>query len=181
MEEKLTNFKIYVIAEIFCICLFAWFGLSLLRVGAPIEEPVVSNTINFAGTDLNQNSYLNVDVAQNDRFIKFQVTQGSPSANLCPQGDSDPSDCAQVDKDPQDLQGIDMSGATVWQVQPGSYTLIISDNAEEKISYNLSVIHQPGINTIMRLSLSTLGFGVASIVCGWLVLREIKKRKLQVG
>jgi hypothetical protein len=174
------NFKIYVVAEIVSICLLVWFGIGLLRIATTEEEPVISNTINFANADSgNQNSFLTVDVAQNDKFVKFQVTQGNPVATLCPQGDSVVTDCAQTDHGALDLSGIDTTGSVVWKVQPGVYTLGISDNQNELVSYNLFVIHQPGINAIARLSLSALVCGVASIVIGWVILKEIKKRKLR--
>jgi hypothetical protein len=174
------NFKIYIVAEIVSICLLMWFGLGLLRVAELEEEPVVSNTINFTNTDVeNQNSFLTVDVAQNDIFVKLQVTQGNPGATLCPQGASAATDCAQTDTSALDLKGIDTAGSTIWKVQQGSYTLGISDNQNELVSYNLFLIHQPGINTIARLVISTLVFGVASLVCGLMISKEIKKRNFQ--
>lgn len=173
------GFRIYVIAEIVSICLLVWFGYGLVRIAALEEEPVISDTLNFTSAASGpQDSFLTVDVAQNDRMVKFQVTQGNPSATLCPAGDTNTSDCAQTVTDPLVLKGIDTTGSTIWQVQPGSYTLDISDNQNEVVSYNLFVLHQGGTNALIRLSLSALVCGAASIVCGWLILKEKRKRRL---
>ena len=179
-KEFVLNFKIYVIAEIVSICLLVWFGSTLVRISELDETPIVSDTISFTNADSGpQNSLLTVDVAQNDKFVKLQVTQGNPSVTLCPEGDSDTTDCAQTDTDPVDLKGIDTTDSTVWIVQPGSYTLDISDNSNEIVSYNLSVLHQPGVSTLLRIGVETAICGVASIGFGWIILQERKKRRLQ--
>ncbi len=173
------SFRIYVIAEIISICLLMWFGYGLVRVSELEEIPVISDTINFTNAASGpQDSFLTVDVAQNDKLVKFQVTQGNPSATLCPEGDTDTTDCATTDTDPLDLKGIDTTDSTIWQVQPGSYALDISDNQNEVVNYNLYVIHQGGENALVRLTLSALACGIASIVCGWLILKEKRKRRL---
>jgi hypothetical protein len=173
------NLKIFVVAEIVSICLLVWFGYGLLRISELVEEPVVSNTINFANDQSGANSLMTVDVAQNDKFVKLQVTQGYPNVTLCPVGDTDPKDCAPTDTNLIDLKGIDISGSTIWMVQPGSYSLGISDSQNELVSYNLFVIHQPGSSTILRLVVSTLVCGCASIGFGWVIMKERKKRRLQ--
>lgn len=174
------GFRVYVIAEIISICLLMWFGYGLVRISALDEEPVVSDTLNFTNAATGpQDSFLTVDVAQNDKLVKFQVTQGNPSASLCPAGDNVNTDCAPTVTDPLVLKGIDTTGSTIWQVQPGSYTLDISDSQNEVVSYNLFVIHQGGTNAIIRLALSALVCGAVSVGCGWLILKERKKRRLQ--
>jgi len=174
------SFRLFVVAEIVSICFLVWFGSGLVRISELDEEPIVSNTLNFTNAQSGvQNSFLTVDVAQNDRFVKLQLTQGNPDVTLCPQGDSNNADCASTDTNETDLRGIDLTDSTVWQVQPGSYTLGISDSQNEVVSYNLFVIHQPGENTILRMVLSTLAFGIASIGFGYMILRERRKRRLQ--
>jgi hypothetical protein len=156
-----------------------WFGYELLRTSELIEEPVVSNTINFANDQSGTNSLLTVNVAPNDKFVKLQITQGYPDVTLCPVGVTDTQDCAPTDTNIIDLKGIDITGSTVWIVQPGSYSLGISDSQNELVSYNLYVIHQPGSNTILRLVVSTLVCGCMCIGFGWAIMKEAKKRKLQ--
>ena len=174
------NFKIYVIAEIASICLLVWFGSTLVRISELEETPVVSDTITFTNADSGvQNSLLTVDVAKNDKFVKLQITQGNPSVTLCPVGDSDTTDCAQTDTDVIDLKGIDTTDSTVWIVQPGSYTLDISDSQNEAVTYNLSMLHQPGASTLLRIAVEAVICGVASIAFGWVILKERKKRRLQ--
>ncbi|MGI0046358.1 MAG: hypothetical protein ACREBB_04115 [Nitrosotalea sp.] len=174
------GFRVYVIVEIISICLLMWFGYGLVRIAGLEEEPVVSDTLNFTNAATGpQNSFLTVDVAQNDKLVKFQVTQGNPTATLCPEDDSDNTDCATTVTDPLVLNGIDTTDSTVWQVQPGSYTLNILDNQNEVVSYNLFVIHKAGANTILRLALSSLVCGAVSIGCGWMILKEKRKRRLQ--
>jgi hypothetical protein len=177
--REILNIKILVVAEIVSICLLVWFGYGLLRTSELVEEPVVSNTINFANDVSSTNSLMTVDIAQNDKFVKLQVTQGYPNVTLCPIGDPNPMDCAPTDTNILDLKGINIRGSTVWMVQPGSYSLGISDSQNEIVSYNLFVIHQPGSNTVLRLVLSTLIFGCASIGFGWAILNERKKRSLK--
>jgi len=177
--RKTLNLKIFTIAEIISLSLLVWFGYGLLRTSELIEEPVVSNTINFTSDQSGTNSLMTVDVAQNDKFVKLQVTQGYPDITLCPVGSIDPKDCAPTDTNILDLKGIDITGSTVWMVHSGSYTLSISDSQNELVSYNLSVIHQPGSNTILRLVVSILVCGCVSIGFGWLIMKEKKKRKLQ--
>ena len=173
------DIKIFVVAEIVSISLLVWFGYGLLRTSELVEEPVVSNTVNFANDASSTNSLMTVVVGQNDKFVKLQVTQGYPNVTLCPVGDSDPRDCAPTDTNILDLKGIDITGSTVWMVQPGSYSLGISDSQNELVSYNLSVIHQPGSNTLLRLVLSTLVCGCTSIGFGWAIIKEKKKRRLR--
>jgi hypothetical protein len=179
-EELALNFKIYVLAEIVSICLLVWFSSTLVRISELEETPIVSDTVDFTNAASGvQNSFLTVDVAQNDKFVKFQTTQGNPTVTLCPAGDSDTSDCAQTDTDPVDMKGIDTTDSTVWIVQPGSYTLDILDNSNEVVSYNLSVLHQPGASTLLRIGVEAAICGVASIGFGWIILKEKKKRRLQ--
>lgn len=179
-KEFALNFKFYVIAEIVSICLLVWFGSTLVRISELEETPIVSDTVNFTNADSGvQNSLLTVDVAQNDKYVKIQITQGNPTVTLCPAGDSDNADCAQTDNDVIDLKGIDTTDSTVWIVQPGSYTLDISDSQNEPVSYNLSVLHQPGINTLLRIAVEAAICGVASIGFGWVIMKERKKRRLQ--
>ena len=174
------NFKFYVIAEIASICLLVWFGSTLVRISELEETPIVSDTINFTNADSGvQNSLLTVDVAQNDKYVKIQITQGNPTVTLCPEGDSNDADCAQTDTDVVDMKGIDTTDSTVWIVQPGSYTLDISDNQNEPVSYNLSVLHQPGASTLLRIAVEAAICGVASIGFGWVIMKERKKRRLQ--
>lgn len=167
-------------AEIASICLLVWFGSTLVRISELEETPVVSDTITFTNADSGvQNSLLTVDVAQNDKFVKLQITQGNPSVTLCPVGDSDTTDCAQTDTDVIDLKGIDTTDSTVWIVQPGSYTLDISDSQNEAVTYNLSMLHQPGASTLLRITVEAVICGVASIAFGWVIIKERKKRRLQ--
>ncbi len=174
------NFKIYVIAEIASICLLMWFGSGLVRISELEEIPIVSNTLNFVNAASGvQNSFLTVDVAHNDKFVKLHITQGNPTVALCPMGDSNYADCAQTDTNVMDLKGIDTTDSTVWIVQPGSYILNISDSQNEPVSYNLSFLHQPGENALLRLGVSAAIFGAASIGFGWIILKEKKKRRLQ--
>ena len=179
-KEFTLNFKFYVIAEIASICLLVWFGSTLVRISELEETPIISNTVNFTNADSGvQNSLLTVDVAQNDKYVKIEITQGNPTVTLCPAGDSDNTDCAQTDSDVIDLKGIDTTDSTVWIVQPGSYTLDISDSQNEPVSYNLSVLHQPGASTLLRIAVETTICGIASIGFGWVIRKERKKRRLQ--